>query len=157
MNPIHISAMLNFGYEKSSEEIKAKAKEKIVSLREKIADREDRIAKVRKEYGLDDKKWAEMLVQVSNSRRAAQTYSLSNHVRHDEGGEEEIMVGAGAINNLLTESQYIESEKEQVKKLEMIVRNLENLVDRQLGFNSSGGFKTAGHKLTHDELEYLGF
>ena len=156
MRPNETYNMLNFNYVKSSEEIKEKAREKISLLQSKIAERELRLAKTRAEYEIDD---AMMLVLLTQARKDAKareegfrnSYSVSKTGASQEGrgSDEVVTIGAGVVNMLFTESDFIEAEKGEIKKLTLIVRNLKDLED------SNG--KVRGHTLQQHELEYLGF
>ncbi len=79
------------------------------------------------------------------------SYSVSNSVRSANGGmsEETITIGAGIVNSLLTEGDFIAGEKAQVKKLSTIIRNLKDLPDEH------GAVR--GHRLSFEELEFLKF
>lgn len=157
MLPQNIVHMLNFTYEKSSEEIVRACTKKIEALLAKVREREERIANLRKEYGINDAALIQLLTQARKQQgnNAGMTYSFSNGIpspRDRDGGkmtEETITIGAGVVNNLLTENDFIESEKSQADKLAIIVRNLKDLP------NDNGDKR--GHRLSYDELVYLGF
>lgn len=156
-------------FEKTAKEIVDKARAKVTALRGKIAERAERIKKLRAEYEIDDAALIELLTQA---RKAAQrredraTFSYSNSTVGASGGDkgpQERTIGAGAVNFLLTESDFLEAEKEQVKRLELIAGNLRDLPDRTLhamppgGGGSTDTRPAATFQLTFEELEYLGF
>lgn len=147
------SHMLNFTYVKTASAIITKATEKAKALEAKIAEREKRIEKTRKEYDISDVMMMELLAaarqQMVSNRMAQQTYQLSKTGNDGKMTEETVTIGAGVVNMLFTERDFIESEKAQIRKLRLVIRNLEDLPD------DKGGKK--GHELTNQELEYLGF
>jgi hypothetical protein len=51
-------------------------------------------------------------------------------------------VPAGVVSSLVTESEQIESERQQVRTLELLARNID---------------PAANHEISFAELEYLGF
>lgn len=158
-----IARMFHFNFEKHTAEIVEKAKVKIEAVKAKIAEREARISALRKEYGIDDAALIELLTTAR--RRASErdeglgsTYvftSISCAGRVEGPGiREERTVGAGAVNNLLTESDFIESEKAQMKQLTQIVNNLRP----QTAYTNSGeAYAVDRWTLSYQELEYLGF
>ena len=144
--------ILNFVYYKSAASIISKATEKAKALEAKIAEREKRIEKTRKEFDISDAMMMELLTaarQQMVSNRVMQTYQISKTGNDGKMTEETVTIGAGVVNMLFTERDFIESEKGQIKKLQLIIRNLEDLPD------DNGGKK--GHELSNPELEYLGF
>lgn len=140
MHNVNIGSM--FGrveFAKPGREIAEKAKAKSEAVREKIEERQGRIARIREEYGITDAVLADVLAQAMHRR--GQTYSVSNApVGRDGSGQ--VTVPAGVITNLTTEQEYIEEERQQVARLDLLARNIA---------------PDASHKLTFDEMEYLGF
>ena len=155
----------SFTYEKPSVEIKEKAKAKIADLEDKIKDREARVARIRQEYGITDQALVDILTQARSAQRDNRTSftyktSLGNGVTTAQTaqGPEERTIAAGTINNLLTENDFIEAERKQVKRLQLIVRNLKDLPDPNVRVVSPGETRPLrGPSLREDELEYLGF
>ena len=145
-----IHNMFNFSFEKPSVDIIAAAKKKIDSIHSKIKEREHRVARVREEYKIDDKALIELLTQARKAAGAGvMSYSVSNSAVGSKMTEDVITVAAGVVNHLLTENDFIEGEKSQAEKLEVIVRNLADIAD------DNG--KPRGHRLSFDELRFLGF
>lgn len=153
-----IDSMFRFYYEKSSVEIKAQMQIKISQLTAKIAEREKRIQDARTANGITD----EVLIKLYElARKQAKmesdnnimSYSVSNSVRKPEGGmtEETLTIGAGVVNMLLTEGDFLESERSSVTRLQLIIRNLQDLPSDK----PPHGLK--GHELTEQELNWLGF
>jgi hypothetical protein len=153
MRPEETSYMFNFTYIKSSTEIIGKAKIKVEALRAKITEREQRILKTRKEYDITDAMLVDLLTQArkqnQNNRASNQTYSVSKTTGSgSQMTEETVTIGAGVVNLLFTEMEFIESEKSEAKRLELIIRNLRDIPDQYDGL---------GHALHESELTYLGF
>ncbi len=156
----------SFTYEKSSAEIKEKAKAKIAALEAKVKEREARVARIRAEYEITDQALVDILTQARGAQRDNNRMSYSYKTSLGNGvttaqtaqGPEERTIGAGTINNMLTENDFIESERKQVKRLELIVRNLKDLPDANVRVVSPGETRPLrGPSLREDELEYLGF
>lgn len=154
MQNIRASQILNFKYEKSSASIKYAAETKVERIASKIKERELRITKVREEYGITDTVLIDLLNQARGQAAASlerMTYSYTNARTTDDGSivQEQAVIGAGVVSMLMTERDAISAEKDQVTKLNLIVRNLEDLRDEH------GVLR--GHELTSEELVYLGF
>jgi len=148
----------NFTFEKSSKDIVAAATRKRDTVLTKIHEREERLAKIRNEYKITDAALIDIMRQARQQTASnAVSYSFSNGVpssvpSRDGRGltEETITIGAGVVNNLLTEQDFIEGEREQIKRLELVIRNL---ADLPTGFEGA----IRGHRLSYVELEFLGF
>lgn len=147
-----IDYMLNFTYTKSSSSIIAKAVEKVRAIEAKIAERERNIEKLRKEFDISDTMMMELLTvarqQLANNH-VMKTYLLNKTSSDGRMTDETIAVGAGVVNVLFTEQDSIEVERAQIHKLRLVIRNLEDVPDDE-------GIMV-GHKLTNQEIEYLGF
>ena len=150
MQAERIDHMFNFTFEKSSDEIKAKASAKRTALLSKVEERKTRIKKTREEYKVTDEVLSNILMQMRQAgNKNVQTYSVSNYQKGEKGTiSEEIVVPAGVVNNILTEQDYIAAEVSQAEKLDIIWRNLKDL-------KVNGELK--GHELSYQELTYLGF
>ncbi len=145
-----IDNMFNFTFEKTSEEIKTKATAKVSAIKKKVEERGKRIAATRAEFKITDA----VLIDLLQQARAAggnERMSYSTNARDERGGltEETITVGAGVVNSILTEQDFINGERAQATKLEIIIRNLADLPDAQ--------GRPRGHKLSFSELTFLGF
>jgi hypothetical protein len=146
--------MFNFVFEKTSDEVKEKAGSKIKALTAKNAERQQRIAKLREEHGIDDSALIQLL-QAARQQERANSYSYtSNAIVGGQNKMEEKTIGAGVVNHLLTENDFIETDKATIKKLDTLVRNL-----RPLPRITSNGnnYKADSYQLSYDELEFLGF
>jgi len=150
-----IDNMFNFTFEKSADEIVAKAKDKATSIRRKIEEREVRIKRTREEYKISDAMLVDIMAQAREQmQRGAAALVYNSKVRSDDGmREEDVTIGAGVINMLLTERDHIEGEKAQVDKLDAIVRNLKDLRRHA----PDGKEYMEGHALNMAELKFLGF
>lgn len=149
---IHI---LNFHIEKSCSEVIEQINKKIEALNKKITERQGRVAAIRKEHGIDD---AALVQLLTAARRQSQqsSYSYKSLSSSPSGArmEEDRTIGAGVVNNLFTENDFIETDKSTVKKLELITRNLRPVKK----FTDAGTPYTVDMvTLTYDELEFLEF
>lgn len=148
----------NFTYEKPSAEIIAKAQAKIAALLAKVEERQARVTKIREEYEVTDQALVEILTQARGAQRDKMSFTYNSSPSAQGGLREERSIGAGVVNNLLTENDYIESERKQAKRLGLIVRNLQDRPDETLHVIAAGVERPLrGHCLTEEELEYLGF
>lgn len=149
-----IDNLFNFTFEKPSAEIVERAKNKAAMIRHKIEEREIRIKRVREEYKISDAALVDIMAQAREQmQRGAAMLVYNSKVRSDDGREEDVTIGAGVVNLLLTERDHIEGEKSQVEKLDMIARNLKDL----RRYAPDGKEYTQGHELTAAELKFLGF
>lgn len=151
-----IDNMFNFTFEKTSDEIIAAAKRKAVDVRSKIEERGVRIKKMREEHKVTDA----VLIDIQNQMRAQakrgeqDRMSYTSNAQTSAGGvQEEVTIGAGVINFLLTEQDHMDGEKAQVERLDTIVRNLRDVT----GYTANGTSYVVKPKLSYDELKYLGF
>lgn len=144
----------SWDYTKNTTDIQGAIKTKVAALREKIGERERRVKMIRDEYKITDA----MLIDLLRQAREAQRSSLSNMsyqtsaVGSSRGGmhEEVVTIGAGTINNLLTEGDFIEAEKKDIARLELIGRNIKPRT-------KDDGSVVDSHRLNIEELRYLGF
>jgi hypothetical protein len=154
MLPQRIENMFHFRYLKSSEEIITKMKTKVLALRNKIEDRKVRIKNLRTEYKITDAVYANLLEQARDAQKRNEAAKMSYVVKNDtptrgmqEG--EDLIIGAGVVNHLLTEQDFVKNEEAQADRLELICRNLRDTK------NERGDI--VGHELGEAELTYLGF
>jgi hypothetical protein len=126
-------------FTKAGKEIRDKAAAKATTVRAKIKEREERIKRIRKEYKITDAVLVDLMAQAMNDRTAL-TYANTRPVR----GRAATLttVPAGVVTNITTEQTAMESEREQATRLDLLARNV--------------GL-AAEHKLSFDELEFLGF
>jgi len=150
-----IDNMFNFTFEKPAAEIVERAKNKAAMIRDKIEEREVRLKRIRAEYKISDAALVDIMAQAREQmQRGAAALIYNSKVRSDDGlREDDVTIGAGVVNMLLTERDHIEGEKSQVEKLDMIVRNLKDL----RRYAPDGKEYMQGHELTAVELKFLGF
>lgn len=144
----------NLTFEKTATEIVSAANTKISQINAKIEERVGRISTLREENRITDA----VLVDVLNQMREAANKGREVHVYNStvassSGRTEEVAVGAGLINNLLTEQDFITAEKQQVERLNFIVRNLRDVTK----YTPSGSPFVQKFTLSFDELRFLGF
>jgi len=155
MHPLDLDRFLNFTFEKSSEDIIRHCKAKISVTKDKIKERKARVTRIREEYHITDAALIKLLEQArAVMQRGAErmTYNVKAELVGSAGGgpeERDITIGAGTVENLLTEGDYIKAEEKQIQKLELIVRNLRDVPDEH------GAVR--GHRLSNQELTFLGF
>lgn len=148
--------MFGFVYEKTSSAIIEKATAKATSLKAKIEERQAQIAALRKEHGIDDAALVQLLTAARQQQRnAAVNYSYTSNAAAGGGAKmEERTIGAGVVNHLLTENDFIETDKESVKKLELVVRNLRPLTRYA---NNGTAYTVDEFRLSDEEIRFLGF
>lgn len=150
-----IDSMFNFTFEKTSEEIVTAAKKKAGDIRNKIEERGVRIKKMRDEHKVTDA----VLIDIQNQMRAQQKrgeerMSYTSNAQTSGGGvQEEVTIGAGVINFLLTEQDHMDGEKSQVERLDTMMRNLREVRRR----TANGDSYVELFKVGYEELKYLGF
>lgn len=149
-----IDNMFNFTFEKTAGEIVEAAKKKMIDVHNKIEERGVRIKKMREEHKVTDA----VLIDIQNQMRAQlkrgeERMSYTSKVQASGGVEDEVTIGAGVINYLLTEQDHMDGEKAQVERLDTIVRNLRDVT----GYTANGTSYVVKPKLSYDELKYLGF
>jgi hypothetical protein len=150
-----IDNLFNFTFEKPAAEIVERAKNKAAAIRAKIEEREVRIKRVREEYKISDSMLVDIMAQAREQlQRGAAMLIYNSKVRSDDGlREEDVTIGAGVVNLLLTERDHIEGEKSQVERLDMIARNLKD----KRRYAPDGKEYMQGHELNAVELKFLGF
>ena len=148
-----IDRMFNFTFEKTAEEITYTAVNKATAIRAKIDERGVRIKKMRDEHGVTDAVLIDIQQQMRANERNMATIYNSSVQSNDGGGETTVSVGAGVINFILTESDFINGEKAQVEHLDLMVRNLRDVTRR----TANGTTYVELFKLSYDELKFLGF
>jgi len=150
--------MFSFEIEKTVDEIRQAMEAKAKSVRAKIAERQGRIARLREEYEIDDAALAQLFMAARRQANAnAMRFSYSTSNKSATSGDdrmEEREIGAGVVNNLLTENDHVASEQADLKRLELVSRNLDSLARI-----TDGGVQwtQTRFQLSHEELEYLGF
>ncbi len=149
----NIDRMFNFTFEKSADEINKTAAKKLLDIASKIEERATRIRRMREEHKITDA----VLIDIQNQMRAdaqrGMAAQYSSTAMHDNGQGETVTVGAGVINFILTEQDFISGEKAQIERLELMVRNLRPVERR----TANGTTYVELFKLSYEELKFLGF
>ena len=146
----------SFTYEKECTAIKEVMSKKVEGLKAKINEREGRIVKIRKEYDISDVDMINLLTQAAQGvhQNAKMSYTISSQAASGSDSQEERLIGAGVVQNLLTERTLIEDEQASVKQMERVIRNLKPL--QKITENGTLYMQT-GFELSDTELEFLGF
>ncbi|HAA57325.1 MAG TPA: hypothetical protein DCE42_21345 [Myxococcales bacterium] len=137
---------VNYNY-KTSAEVREAMTTKVNDLQGNISNREERILKIREEYSIDAERLATLVMRFKENKSNMQSYE------HQDGP----IVPAGVIANIIQERSMIDSERKQIRKLELVLRNLR---DEEFYKHPRTGelcTRQALHYLDDDELEYLGF
>lgn len=159
-----VEQMFHTNFEKPVAEVKAKVIAKVEKIKQKIEERIVRVKNLRAEHGIDDAALIELLTQARNAAKrnnAAMQYSYTSNapVGASANGTMSVekTIGAGVVNHLMTENDFIESERDEVKRLELYARNVtetRNWDARRLPGELP---PVVGVHLSYDELEYLGY
>ena len=137
---------------KTTEELREAFSAKIVQVRERVEERQGRIVKLREENQLSAERLAQL---VSLFQQDADAY-LTNY-DHQGQGDGERIIPAGVIANIVREYSMIENEKKQVRRMELVSRNLRDTEPFYNPRTGEHGVRPCIHELTDHELEYLGF
>lgn len=148
----------SFTFKKSADEIIDKATAKTAALKSKIEERKRRVADLRAEYGIDDAALVQLL-QAARRQNNAMRYSYSSSMANNAGIDgaaqtEERTIGAGVVNNLMTENDFISAEGEQIDRLAFIIRNLKPIPRYA---DNGAEIPPDGFELSYEEMHYLGF
>ncbi|TQF09790.1 hypothetical protein FJV41_42850 [Myxococcus llanfairpwllgwyngyllgogerychwyrndrobwllllantysiliogogogochensis] len=136
---------------KTTPDLRGAMRKKVEELETRIAEREGRLQRIRDEYQIDPERLATLVIQYQNKESAFVSYQAQG------GSPRDTVVPAGVIANIIREREMIDSERGQIRKLELVLRNLpesELYNDPRTGEVKS---RQPLHQLTDDELEYLGF
>jgi hypothetical protein len=154
-----IGNMFRYEYQKTAVELVTAMTTKVTSIKAKVEERIARIAKVRTEYRITDAALLDVMKQARQAQKAGamimnySTSSTGSTGMTDGSGGEQITVGAGIVNFLLTEQDFIEGEQAQVERLELVMRNLKDPV----AYTRDGQPYTQLVSISHDEAKFLGF
>lgn len=149
--------MFHFKYTKPAQEIISKAKSKTEHLKKKIEERQARLVALRKEHEIDDAALIELLEAARREQKRGEvrmSFSYTKALSPSSAARAEASIGAGVVNNLLTESDFVSAERDEVKALELMIRNLKPIPR----FAENGNpLPEEEFQLSAEELEYLGF
>lgn len=143
-----------------SPRLRAAMQDKVLRIKAKIEERQARLARLAQDNNLAPAQVSDVLAQYHQDKSrggARQFYTIP--VGGEGGGAEavsEAFVPAGVVSNIVTEKDLIAQETNEIRKLELIVRNLR---DNEHAENPTTGeiiLREAVHTLTDDEMEYLG-
>lgn len=143
--------------------IKNAMEQKILGLKAKIEDRRGRVARLLAEHRVTSEMLSDMIIlYLKDQQEGRARLSYSNSARLPPEGTQAsqtdvVDVPAGAIANLITEKSLIESEGTEVRRLELIVRNLKETEPAVRTDTGELYQRAMIHTLTDDEIEYLGF
>ena len=156
MADLTVSSMFrNFTYRKRMPQVCEALGRKIVQVQGKIAERRERVVRIRDEYNITDGDMIELLQQQATQAGRGFSnaqLSLSYSLRDSEGAAK--TVGAGVVQNLLTEKALIKEETAGLASMEQIVRNLAPYTEH--GDNGQA-YTVDTVVLSTTELTYLGF
>jgi len=151
-----IDEMFSFKYEKTAKEIRDKSKEKIDTLTAKIKEREGRVTRIREQHKITDADMAELYEQRSRQGIQSIAYKFSNSaMRSSPERMEERTIEANVVNGIFTERDAIAADTSNIKKLNMIIRNLRPLA--RTTTETAESYTEDAFVLTDAELEFLGF
>lgn len=141
--------------------VREKMEAKIVALRSKVEERIVRVAKLMQEHSITAEMLSDMVIQYMKDQErgtARMSYNMASGsaVGPDLRSKTEVVVPAGAVANIVTEKNLIESETEEAKRLALIVRNLRDTlpaVDEKTGALVE---RAVVQTLNDEEIDYLG-
>lgn len=145
MENVSVSNILySVEFQKTGFELSSAMEAKIKFLEKKIEERKLRVEKICQEYDITDADIIEILRMKQSNRHVSGHYGVNSTVRDSSGGVVETtkQIPVGAVSNMEAEEAAIKSEKEQLARLYLINRNIE---------------KAASHKVSLEDLKYLGF
>lgn len=153
-SPASHSMFRNFSFEKTIDEIQEAMGKKIAFLKDKVVDRQGRIAKLREEHGITDSDMIDLLTQAANLQVSNRPVGKMSYALGGQDDQDVRIIGAGVVAFLLDEKMLIEQEQASVKQLSRIVRNLRPVTC----FGDNGEtYIQDSFTLRDDELDFLGF
>ena len=145
----------------TSPQVREAMTRKAEAVRAKIEERRGRIEKITHENEITPEALSDLIVQYTqDQRRGSSSHKMSYSIPNSgsSGNQpKETVVPAGVIANLVTEKELISSETAEVKRLDLILRNLkdtEPFVDATTGELRQHAIV---HRLDDTDIEYLGF
>lgn len=135
---------------KTTAELREAMQRKITEIEALTQAREARTLQLRQEHDIDAEKLAVLVMRYQDD---------ASFVSYDDqgAGSSGPPIPAGVIANLVREREMIDSEHEQIRKLELILRNIR---DEEVYAEPKTGrlrSRLALHELSDRDLEYLGF
>ena len=101
---------------KTSDELRVAMRDKIEVLEASRTRREERMEKLREEYAIGPERLADLLLRFKNE-------GSSRSTSYDDQDPSAPIVPAGVIANLVRERDMLTTERDQRRKLELILRN----------------------------------
>lgn len=138
---------------KTTAEIREAMQKKVVEIKKLSQEREVRIQKIRDEYQIDAERLANLVIQFQKNDSGFVSYNNQNQ----SGSEAPRLIPAGVIANIISEREMIDSERDQLRKLELVLRNLRDTEYYTSPRTGEVLTRLCLHELTDKELEYLGF
>lgn len=159
-----VSLFSGIGYHvKTSAQIRYAMTLKVASLKVKIEERRNRVKDIQEANKLTELQVAELETQYERDkkdRRERQIYAtFSNAPTNytDSGVRQEGYIPAGVVAQLVTEKTLLNSEREQIDDLELILRNLQDTERVACPQTAEWVVREAQHKLSQEALVYLKF
>lgn len=137
---------------KTTEELRTAFQARIKEVNARIIDRRQRIVRIKEDHALSSERLAQL---VSLYQRDSDSY-MSNY-NYQGQAEDEAIIPVGVIANIVSEYDMIDNEQRQVRRMELVSRNL---MDEEPYYNprtGEHGVRPCIHRLDDEELEYLGF
>lgn len=144
----------------TSPQLREAMTKKVAAVRVKIEERQGRIRKIQADNDITSEMATDLVLQyMQDQQRGQQRMMYSNSVRSQNTNEapKEINVPAGVISNLVTEKSLIEQEMAEVKRMDLIIRNLKDEMYYNHPETGVVGKRQAIHTLSDSDMEYLGF
>lgn len=137
---------------KTTEELRTAFAAKIEEVNAHIVERKRRLKRIKEDHALSSERLAHL---VSTFQRDSNSYMSNYNNQGQEEGEQ--IIPAGVIANIVNEYEMIDNEQLQIRRMELVSRNL---LDKEPYFNDhtgEHGIRSCIHILEDEELEYLGF
>jgi hypothetical protein len=134
---------------KTSAELRTAMQRKVQEIKTLSQTREGRILKLREDYEIDAELLSRLVIQFHRNETSG-----SVNYNHQPGKS---IIPAGVIANIIREQEMIDSERDQLRKLDLVIRNMR---DTEFYFADDTGEhreRACIHELSDYELEYLGF
>lgn len=139
---------------KSSEELRQAMTKKISEVKALTAVRLERLEKLRTDYELDGERLANLIMRFQNKN--SRSGMVNFNIQGQEEGDERL-IPAGVIANIVRENEMVDNERDQVRKLELVLRNLRDTEPYLEPMTGELRMRPCVHELTDAELVYLNF
>ena len=135
--------------QKTTPELRTALEQKVQRVNDLLAERAERVKSLCETFEISDQELTNLVLQHQDED--------SRFVSYEPQGDRSKPVPAGAIANIIQEKKMTESERAQLRKLELVLRNLQET--EYYSHPETGILQTREciHELTDSELEYLGF